>query len=179
MRSQRRALLMAVLVFRVAVAAFIGGMATAAAKSQAQAAPTAGHAQQVVNRYLTILNTGMSTPACDFSARATVYAPNARVNASAGPFAPGGPFGPGNAYGVQEFDGIQAITGFYTKLCHVLYAKGAVTPAWTQDQGFALSPTVLNSYEHVSFGGHLVGRCMHVFAVSGEQITSLDWVVYH
>ncbi|HEU0028734.1 MAG TPA: hypothetical protein VFQ25_16635 [Ktedonobacterales bacterium] len=177
MRSQRRALLMVGLVFLVAIAAFIGGMATAQAKA-AQATPSAGHAQQVVNRYLTILNTGMSTPACDFSGMATIYAPNARVNAAAGPFAPNGPFGPGNAYGTQEFNGIQAITGFYTKLCHVLYTKGLLSPSWTQDAGFALSPTVLNSYERVSSGGNLVGRCMHVFTVSGDQITSLDWVVY-
>jgi hypothetical protein len=177
MRLQRRAFLIAGLIVLVAVAAFAGGMATAQARA-AQATPAPGHAQQVVNRYLTILNAGMSTPACDFSGMATVYAPNARVNASAGPFAPGGPFGSGNAYGAQEFDGIQAITGFYTKLCHVLHTKGLASPAWTQDKGFSLAPMVLNSYEHVSSGGNLVGRCMHVFTVVGDQITSLDWVVY-
>jgi hypothetical protein len=53
-----------------------------------------------------------------------------------------------------------------------------VAPAWSQDAGFLLNPTVLNSYEHVSDSGHIIGRCMHAFTVRGNQIVSLDWSVY-
>lgn len=163
----------------VVVAALIAGgvfINNARAAGKAAAAPPV--AQAVVDKYLGILDTGMSTSACDFSGMASVYDADARLTVSGGPFAPGGPFGAGNAFGAQQFDGIQAITGFYTKLCHVLHTKGLQSPAWTQDAGFLLSPTVLNSYEHVSSGGHTIGRCMHVFVVRGQRIVSLDWSVY-
>ncbi len=182
MRSNRRTALTGILVALVAITAFVAGMATSSAQALAQASThsqtPAPHTQQVVNTYLQILDMGMSTSQCDFSGMATIYAPNARVTASGGPFAPSGPFGAGNSFGVQEFQGIQAVTGFYTKLCHLLYNNGAVSPGWSQDAGFLLSPTVLNSFEHLSIGGHVAGRCMHVFTVSGDRITSLDWSVY-
>lgn len=163
----------------VAVALIMGGALIGSARAASGSADMSPlHTQAIVDQYLNILDTGMSTSKCDFSGMATIYAPNARVTASGGPFAPGGPFGPGNGFGAQQFDGIQAITGFYTKLCHLLYAKGAVSPGWTQDAGFSLSPTVLNSYEHLSIGGHVAGRCMHAFTVVGDRITSLDWAVY-
>lgn len=27
----------------------------------------------------------------------------------------------------------------------------------------------------MTFSGHLVGRCMHIFRVQGDRIVSLDW----
>jgi hypothetical protein len=146
-------------------------------RATAQAADTGpSHAQTIVNEYLSILNTGMASGTCDFSALSTVYAPDAVVRATGGPFSPGGPFGPGGAYGQQEFDGLEAITGFYTKLCHIVSGRGVAQ--WTQDVGFLLSPNVLDSYEHVSFDGVLGGRCEHVFTISGDHLASLDWSVY-
>lgn len=168
------------LVLALAIGAaggFFASNAFAAGKPVA-AATTPPETQAVVNNYLSILDTGMASSACDFSGLAAVYAPDARVTASGGPFAPGGPFGAGNAYSAQEFDGLQAITGFYTKLCMVLHHAGLAAPSWSQDAGFLLNPTVLNSYEHVSNGGHTLGRCMHAFTVRGNQIVSLDWAVY-
>lgn len=180
MRSKRRTVLTGGLVILVVIAAFVAGMFTnlARAAAQSQTSDEPQHAQQIVSTYLNILNTGMSTPQCDFSKMATIYAPNARLTVSGGPFAPGGPFGSGNSYGVQEFQGIQAITGFYVKFCHVLYNKLSAGPQWTQTAAFLLAPNVLNSYEAVHVSGNLTGRCMHVFTVSGNRITSLDWAVY-
>lgn len=134
------------------------------------------HARAIVNKYLGILNAGMASGTCDFSALTTVYGPDAIVRATSGPFSPGGPFGSGGSFGQQEFDGIGAIIGFYTKLCHIVSGEGLAQ--WTQDAAFLLSPNVLDSYEHVSFNGVLRGRCEHVFAISGDLIASLDWSVY-
>jgi hypothetical protein len=175
----QRGLVMAGLVILVAIIAFVAGIATNTITASAQSEQIEPqHAQQVVDTYLQILNTGMSTPQCDFSKLATIYTDDARVTATGGPFASGGPFGPGGSAGQQQFEGMQAITGFYTKLCHILYSKGVGAASWTQDAGYELGPSVLNSYEHVSFGGQLAGRCMHVFRISGNQIASLDWSVY-
>jgi hypothetical protein len=162
--------LMAALLAAAVVATHIGHVAAQAADT----GPT--HAQTIVDEYLGLLNAGMASGTCDFSALSTVYASDATVRATGGPFAPGGPFGPGGAFGQQEFDGISAITGFYTKLCHIVSHVGVAQ--WTQDAGFLLSPNVLDSYEHVSFNGVLSGRCEHVFTISGDRITSLDWSVY-
>jgi hypothetical protein len=170
---------MAAMVILVAGVAFVAGIVTNSMTASAQAQQSdSRHAQQVVDTYLRVLDTGMSTSQCDFSQLSTIYTDDARVTLTGGPFAPGGPLGPGGSVGEQQFAGISAITGFYTKLCHILYGKNAGTPSWTQDEAFLLSPNVLNSYEHLSFSGHLAGRCMHVFTISGNRISSLDWAVY-
>lgn len=145
--------------------------------SQAQSA-AGDHTQQVVNAYLAAVNQGMSSSACDFSGLTSVASSDMRVTVTGGPFAAGGPFGSGGSFGEHEYDGIQAVTGFYTKFCHFLYRVQTGTPSWTQDAGYTLAPTVLDSYEHVSFSGHLAGRCMHVFVVEGNVVQSLDWSVY-
>jgi hypothetical protein len=178
---QRKVLLaglLGLLVIALAIVALASGSLNAFAKSANSQTTGPAHSQEVVDRYLGILNDGMANPTCDFSQLSTIYASNATVTLTGGPFAPGGPFGPGNAFGAQQYHGIQAITGAFTKLCHILYSKNAGAPSWTQDQGYLLSPNVLNSYEHVSLGGHMVGRCMHVFTVNGDHIQSLDWSVY-
>lgn len=181
MRQRRSRFLVAGLISLVAVIALVAGIAVGSAHVSASSQshdPDAHHAQQIVDTYLNILDTGMSTSQCDFSQMSTIYTADAKVTATGGPFAPGGPFGPGGAFGEQQFQGIQAVTGFYTKLCHILYTKLGTGPSWTQDAGFLLSPNVLNSYEHVSASGQLIGRCMHVFTISGDHIASLDWSVY-
>lgn len=179
MRQRRRNVFIAGLVSLVVIAAFVVGFAASSGGAFAQSQqPDTHHAQKVVDRYLSILDAGMSTPQCDFSSMSTIYTPDARITLTGGPFAPGGPFGPGGSFGEQQLDGIQAITGFYVKVCHILYGKNAGAPSWTQDAGFLLAPNALNSYEHVSLGGNLAGRCMHVFTISGDRIASLDWSVY-
>jgi hypothetical protein len=135
-----------------------------------------GHAQAIVNTYLNALNAGMASGTCDFSALSSIYAADATVIATGGPFSPGGPFGAGGSYGQQEFHGTTAILGFYTKLCGIVSHLGVAK--WTRDTAFLLSPNVLNSYEHVTFSGQGMGRCMHVFTISGNHITSLNWSVY-
>ena len=173
-----RQILLSVLVLVALVAGFGIGVAfharTAAAQPQAQVSPH--HAQDVVNKYLGILNDGMKGGSCDFSALSTIYAPDATVIATGGPFSPGGPFGTGGSFGEQQFHGIGDVTAFYVKLCHIVSHNGVAQ--WTQDAGFLLSPNVLNSYEHVSFSGQTAGRCMHVFTISGDHISSLNWSIY-
>ena len=173
-----RQLLLSILVLVALVAGFGIGVAfharTASAQPQALVSPH--HAQDVVNKYLDILNSGMKSGSCDFSTLSTIYTPDATVIATGGPFSPGGPFGPGGSFGEQQFHGIAAVTGFYTKLCHIVSKNGVAQ--WTQDAGILLSPNVLNSYEHVSFSDQLAGRCMHVFTVSGDRISSLNWSIY-
>jgi hypothetical protein len=173
-----RQILLSVLILVALVAGFGIGVAfharTVAAQPQTQASPH--HAQDVVDKYLGILNAGMKSGSCDFSTLSTIYTPDATVIATGGPFSPGGPFGAGGALGEQQFHGITAVIGFYTKLCHVVSHNGVAQ--WTQDAGFLLSPNVLNSYEHVSFSGQTAGRCMHVFTISGDRISSLNWSIY-
>src|SRR5215469_1302859 len=149
-------LALASLVAVILVTVFAATHARPAAAQATDTGPT--HAQTIVNAYLNILNSGMqsgktrgSCTLSDFSALATVYAPDATVRATAGPFTPGGPFGPGGTYGQQEFDGLAAITGFYTKLCNIVVSHFAGAQ-WHQDVAFLLSPNVLNSYEHVNLG---------------------------
>lgn len=180
MFSQQRRHLLFVL-FLLALCLVSSGLLAACAQNTANAAsptptPRPADAQAVVNHYLALLNAGMKSGTCDFSTLATIYAPDARVTATGGPFSPGGPFGSGDSFGEQQVQGIAAIEGFYTKLCGVVSQRGVAQ--WTQDAEFLLSPTVLNSYEHVSFSGQLAGRCMHVFTISGTRIASLDWAVY-
>jgi hypothetical protein len=165
---------LASLVAVILVTVFVTAHTGTAAAQTSDIGPS--HAQMIVNQYLGILNAGMASGTCDFSALSTVYAPDATVRATGGPFAPGGPFGPGGAFGQQQFDGLTAITGFYTKLCHLVSGRGVA--AWTQDSAILLSPNVLDSYEHVSFNGVLSGRCEHVFTISGDKLASLDWTVY-
>ena len=179
MRQRQSVFLMSGLVGLAVIIALLAGVTIGSMRVSAQSQqPDSHHAQQIVDTYLHILDTGMSTAQCDFSQMSTIYAPDARITATGGPFAPNGPFGSGGAFGEQQFQGIQAITGFYTKLCHILYGKLGGAPSWTQDAGFLLSPNVLNSYEHVSVSNQLVGRCMHVFTISGDRLASLDWSVY-
>lgn len=174
-KAFRRSLFAVLVVVALAAGVFIG-MAYQARTVSAQPQVSPHHAQTIVDRYLNILNTGMKSGTCDFSALSTVYTPDATVTLTGGPFAPGGPFGPGGSFGEQQFHGIAAVTGFYVKLCHIVSQKGVAQ--WTQDAGFLLSPNVLNSYEHISVSGQLTGRCMHVFTISGNHIASLDWSVY-
>ncbi|MGH2514453.1 MAG: hypothetical protein ACRDHP_02250 [Ktedonobacterales bacterium] len=179
MRQPRNRIVMAGLLCLVAIITFIAGIAFTSLRASAQSQQSdSHHAQKVVDTFLSILDTDMSSPQCDFSGLSTIYAPDATITATGGPFSPGGPFGPGGSFGQQHFQGISAITGFYTKLCHILYSKNAGAPSWTQDHAFVLAPNVLNSYEHVSLGGQLAGRCVHVFTIADDKIASLDWSVY-
>ena len=178
MSSTTRRSLFVVLVVVALVAGIFVGMAyqarTVSAQPVAQVSPH--HAQTIVDKYLGILNAGMKSGTCDFSALISVYTPDATVTLTGGPFTPGGPFGPGGSFGEQQYHGIAAVTGFYVKLCHVVSQNGVAQ--WKQDAGYLLSPNVLNSYEEVDFSGQTGGRCMHVFTISGDHIASLDWSIY-
>jgi hypothetical protein len=175
-RSNLRRLLLSLVV----LVALIGGAGIGMAY-QARAVGTAPkadshHAQDIVDVYLQRFNAGMSSGTCDFSALSSVFTADATVIAAGGPFAPGGPFGPGGSLAEQRFTSTSGILAFYAKLCGIVSHKGVAQ--WAQDAGYLLSPNVLNSYEHVEIGGHVIGHCMHVFTISGDHIARLDWSVY-
>lgn len=187
----------AVLVCLGIVAVVVAAMVARAGAASAQASTGPYHAQDVVDHYLSILDAGMASGTCDFSALSTVYADNGTLSLTGGPFASSGgppPFAnlatlPGAtrvAGDVLQFQGLTNIEGFYAAFCgdfgHVL--PPGFYPGWVQDSGFLLSPNVLDSYEHFNLykpNGNLAGpggRCMHVFTIGGDKITSLNWSVY-
>lgn len=187
MRASR--LLKVVVLVLVAALVFAGGIVagvrSASAQSGQSADPGPHHAQDVVDNYLGILNNGMSgtgVTQCDFSALSTVYATDARLTLTGGPFGPGGPpfFGTRGSLDELQYHGVTNIIGFYTTFCNFLNGPhGPGYGQWTQDAGYLLSPNVLDSYEHVTLSrAPQVGRCMHVFTISGDKIVSLDWSVY-
>ncbi len=166
-KSIRVAMLGAVAAVLVAVVV-VAGAGTASASPSV---PSPRHAQTIVNHYLGILNKGMKSSSCDFSALSWVYTSDARLTLTGGPFVPSGTFGE------QQVDGIHSIIGFYTNFCRNL-KQHVGNVQWTQDAAFLLAPNVLNSYEHTSVSGTFLGRCMHVFTIRGNRISSLDWTVY-
>jgi hypothetical protein len=172
-----------VVLLSVIAALLIGvGVVAGVGAASAQSKDTGPyHAQDIVNTYLGILDAGMASGSCDFSALSTVYAPDARLTLTGGVFAPGAPaaFLPGGSFDEQQYRGIDAIIGFYTHFCGFFAHTPLGVAHWTQDAAYLLSPNVLNSYERVTFSASpKVGRCMHVFTISSDKIASLDWSVY-
>lgn len=166
------------------VAAFAVGRANVA-----HADPNPQHAQDIVNTYLGILNGGMSGASgnkCDFSALSTVYADDATLTLTGGPFTSGFPpqfsnLGtPDPAYKGLQFQGITNVIGFYTTFCHDF---GPAHPGWTPELTEPLTSNVVDSYEQLSIyapNGNVVqtGYCEHVFTIKGDRIESLNWSVY-
>jgi hypothetical protein len=117
-------------------------------------------ASLVATSYFSILNAGMKSG--DFSAMATVFAPDATFTRSA-------PTGVTTVY-----HGIAAITRFYQSL-----AKQVPGYQWTTDSLRVLAPTVVLAYEHAGSPPlKAAGRCVHVFTIQAGKIVSYDWVVF-
>ena len=143
----------------VAATVLLAGVAAASASAQSPSRQLS--AQQVATRYFTVLNAGMRSG--DFSALASVYAPNAMLTQS-------------NPKGVTTVvHGLAALTRFYQSV-------RAKFPGyqWTTAHMRTLAPTVVIFYEHAGTASMKApGRCAHTIVVQGGKITSIDWVTYY
>jgi hypothetical protein len=117
-------------------------------------------AEVLVARYYQILNAGMRSG--DFSAMASVYAPDATLHHST-------PQGQ-----TSTFHGLNAIIAYY----HRTYLS---TPGiqFVRDTWYDLSPTIALNYEHtINSGQRVPARCSHLFVLQFGKIHQLFWVVY-
>jgi ketosteroid isomerase-like protein len=157
----RTANLLALLSLLVVV--LINGLAACGAQTNAQPTtkPTEPGAPAVVTMYFQILNAGMRSG--DFSALASVYAPDASLTQS-------------NPKGVTTVvHGLASITRFY---------QGVRTRVpgyqWTTESMRSLAPDVVLAYEHAGSPPlRVASRCVHVFVVQNGKITSYDWIAYY
>lgn len=118
-------------------------------------------ARTVVTTYLQLFNAGMKSG--DFSAMASVYAPEATLTQS-------------SPKGVTTvLHGLAAITSFYQSL-------RAKFPGyqWTVESMRSLAPNVVLVYQHAGSPPlRVAGRCVHVFVVQDGKITRYDWATYY
>jgi hypothetical protein len=133
------------------------------ATSTAAAISAAKHyraAVSTVQAYFQVLNSGMTSG--DFSALASVYAPDAILTKS-------GPDGKTTVY-----QGLGEITGFYQKL----YSTNGGWQ-WTTDELRPLSKSIVLAYEHAGSPPLTVAsRCVHVFVIKKGEIVSYDWTAF-
>lgn len=118
-------------------------------------------AKTVVTTYLQLFNAGMRSG--DFSAMASVYAPDATLTQS-------------SPKGVTTvLHGLAAITTFYQGL-KIKFAGYQ----WTVESMRNLAPNVVLVYQHAGSPPlRIAGRCVHVFVVRYGKITSYDWATYY
>jgi ketosteroid isomerase-like protein len=135
--------------------------ASVAAHTFAHAPSHQPTAADVVTTYFKDMNAGMKSG--DFSALATVFAPDATFTRST-------PTGKTTVY-----HGIAAITAFFQTL-----PTSAPGYQWTTDSMRVLAPTVVLAYEHAGSPPlKVAGRCVHVFRVEGGKIATYDWAVFY
>lgn len=117
--------------------------------------------QQVARQYFAALNAGMKSS--DFSALATVYAPDATLTWS-------------NPLGVTTVvHGRAALTRFYQGVRAKFPGLQWATTSW-----HSVAPTVVIFYERAGTPGMAApGRCAHTIVVQNGKITSIDWVTYY
>jgi len=141
----------------------IGGLAACGGPANAQqsSAPAPPNATSVVTTYLQLFNAGMRSG--DFSALASVYAPDATLTQS-------------NPKGVTTIvHGLTNILTFYQGV-HTKFPGFQ----WTVETMRSLSPNVVLVYQHAGSPPLRVpGRCVHVFVVQNGKITSYDWATYY
>jgi len=155
--AKRFALLGVLVVLLLGGLAACGGPASA---QQSSAAPQPS-ATTVVTTYLQLFNAGMRSG--DFSAMASVYAPDATLTQS-------------NPKGVTTVvHGLAKIITFYQGL-----QKKLPGYQWTVETMRSLASNVVLVYQHAGSPPLRVpGRCMHVFVVQDGKITSYDWATYY
>jgi SnoaL-like domain len=142
----------------------VGALSAYGLQAHATADPTPQDGQTdqaVVTTYFAILNAGMQSG--DFSALATVYAPDATLTQSP-------PKGVTTVY-----SGIDAIIAWYQA-----FRARAGAIQFTQDSMRSLAPHVVLSYEHAGKPTYVApGRCMHVFTLKGGLIETVDWATFY
>jgi ketosteroid isomerase-like protein len=158
----RKANLLALLILLVVL--LISGLAACGGAANALPSTTQSNAQPnttVVTTYLQLFNAGMRSG--DFSAMASVYAPDATLTLS-------------NPKGVTTVvHGLAAITSFYQGLKTKFAGY-----QWTVESMRSLSPNVVLVYQHAGSPPlRVAGRCVHVFVVQNGKITSYDWATYY
>ena len=118
-------------------------------------------ATDVVESYLKIFNAGMLSG--DFSALASVYAPDATLTQS-------------NPKGVTTVvHGLAEIITFDQNL-RTKFAGYQ----WTVENMVSLAPDVVWVYQHAGSPPLTVpGRCAHLFVVEHGKITRYDWITYY
>jgi hypothetical protein len=160
------ALLIVFVVFLLSGLAACGAQAnvlpiTTQANAQSNTTASELGATTVVKKYLQLFNAGMRSG--DFSAMASVYAPDATLKQS-------------NPKGVTTvLHGLAAIISFY---------QGLLTKfpgyQWTVESMRSLAPNVVLVYQHAGSPPlRIAGRCIHVFVVEDGKITSYDWATYY
>jgi hypothetical protein len=128
------------------------------AAAQPRSSQQSGEA--LVTLYYQIFNAGLRNG--DFSAMASVFAPDATLSHS-------------SAQGeTSTFQGLNAIIAFY----HRVYLNIPGTQ-FKRDKLYDLSPTILLNYEHgVGTGLRLPPRCSHLFDIRNGRLHQVFWVVY-
>ncbi len=150
-------LLSLLVVFLVSGLAACGNSANAASNTTSSELS----AITVVTTYFHLFNAGMRSG--NFSALASVYAPNATLTQS-------------NTKGVTTVvHGLAAITRFYQGLRTRLPGY-----QWTTESMRSLAPGVVLAYEHAGSPPlRIASRCVHVFVVQNGKIASYDWTAYY
>jgi hypothetical protein len=128
---------------------------------------SAGHtaaradAVTVANTYSSIFNASMKSG--DFSALASVFAPDATFTRS-------------NPLGVTKvYHGLKSILAAYSGIYKMFAGY-----QWTIDSMRSLDPSVVLAYEHAGSPPlSVAGRCMHVFVVVDGKIQSYDWTTFY
>jgi len=145
------------------VVLLIAGLAACGALTNAQQTtnPPMPNAATVVTTSFQILNAGMRSG--DFSALASVYAPDATLTQS-------------NPKGVTTVvHGLTSITQFYQGV-------RARVPGyqWTTESMRSLAPDVVLAYEHAGSPPlRVASRCAHVFVIQNGKIADYHWIVYY
>ncbi len=119
--------------------------------------------QAVVENYFQILNAGMISG--DFSALATVYAPDATLTQST-------PTGH-----TTDYVGIDAIIAWYHVFqTHFPGMQFSPDPNHPMQN---LAPHVVLSYESaLPVGFHAPGKCMHVFTLKSGMLQTVNWATF-
>ena len=159
-RTAKRFALLSLLVVLL-----IGGLAACGGAANAQPNTTTTQskpgATTVVTTYLRLFNAGMRSG--DFSALASVYAPDATLTQS-------------NPKGVTTIvHGLTNILTFYQGV-HTKFPGFQ----WTVESMRSLAPNVVLVYQHAGSPPlRVAGRCIHLFVLENGKITSYDWATYY
>jgi ketosteroid isomerase-like protein len=157
----RKANLLALLSLLVVL--LISGLAACGGPDAAQPQTTSPQpsALSVATTYFQVFNAGMRSG--DFSALASVYAPDATLTQS-------------STKGVTTVvHGLADITRFYQGLKTRLAGY-----QWTTESMRSVAPNVVLAYEHAGSPPlHVASRCIHMFVIQNGKITSYDWAGYY
>jgi hypothetical protein len=165
-KTKPLALLIVLVVFLLSGLAACGGSTnaqsnTTLSNAQSNTTPSEPGATTVVTTYLQFFNAGMRSG--DFSAMASVYAPDATLTQS-------------NPKGVTTVvHGLTNITTFFQGLKTKFSGY-----QWTIESMRSLAPNIVLVYQNAGSPPlRVAGRCVHLFVVQNGKITSYDWATYY